>query len=80
MSTQAYAPPEAQPTTKCRPPADTEAGTLCILTNGPVDTPFRWNGRRWVSVFIRDRSHTPSELARRGWWFLRVYVPPVTES
>jgi hypothetical protein len=50
-------------------------GAVCYLTNGAVDIPYRWSGRRWISTYIRDRSHTPSDLARRGWRFDRVAAP-----
>jgi len=80
MSPQAYAQPQAQPTEKCRPPADTPAGAIAYLTNGAVDIPYRWSGRRWISTYIQDRSHTPSALARRGWWFDRVVATPSAEG
>lgn len=64
--------PQPQPTSKCRPPADTPIGAFGWLSNGAVEILHRWTGRRWESTIITGRSHPPSALARRGWWLARL--------
>lgn len=72
MTALVHAPPQRRPTAECRPPDDTPIGAVGYLSNGAVEIPFRWNGRRWESVFIDSRSQTPSALARRGWALRRI--------
>jgi hypothetical protein len=62
-------------TASCLPPANTPAGTVCVLTNIKRPYPearWPWRDGKWVDPDYPANTLTPEAMAMYGWRFVRI--------